>query len=94
MGLRPRGNVLPCSTGMNVTLKLSDDLCRLARHRAVDQSKSLSAWVADLIVREVSASNVAAPTTLLQALGDESLADVDLHLPGRRTLPPRPVAFP
>lgn len=38
---------------MNVTLKLPDELCRQARHRAVDESKSLSAWVADLIERAV-----------------------------------------
>lgn len=38
---------------MNVTLKLPDDLCKRARHRAVDESKSLSAWVADLVAREL-----------------------------------------
>jgi len=38
---------------MNVTLKLPDELCREARHRAVDESKSLSAWVTDLVARAV-----------------------------------------
>ena len=38
---------------MNVTLKLPDELCKAARHRAVDESKSLSAWVADLLRREL-----------------------------------------
>jgi len=39
---------------MNVTVKLADDLCRQARHRAVDESKSLSAWLANLVERELS----------------------------------------
>jgi hypothetical protein len=38
---------------MNVTLKLPDELVREARHRAVNQSKSLSAWMADLVSREL-----------------------------------------
>ncbi len=39
--------------GMNVTVKLPDDLVRAARHRAVNQSQSLSAWMADLVSREL-----------------------------------------
>jgi len=39
---------------MNVTLKLPDDLVREARHRAVDQSMSLSAWMASLVCRELA----------------------------------------
>lgn len=39
---------------MNVTLKLPDDLVREARHRAVDESKSLSAWMAGLVRRELA----------------------------------------
>jgi hypothetical protein len=42
---------------MNVTLKISDALCRRARHRAVDESKSLSAWVASLLERELNRSS-------------------------------------
>ena len=34
---------------MNVTVKLPDELCKQARHRAVDENKSLSAWLADLV---------------------------------------------
>lgn len=46
---------------MNVTVKLPDELCRQARHQAVDESKSLSAWLADLIERELrGARSVAA----------------------------------
>lgn len=44
--------VLPCYT-MNVTLKLSDSLLKEARHRAVDDNKSLSAWMAALLEREL-----------------------------------------
>jgi len=42
---------------MNVTVKLPDDLCRQARHRAVDESKSLSAWLADLVRRELNGNS-------------------------------------
>ncbi len=42
---------------MNVTLKIPDALCRKARHRAVDESKSLSAWVASLLERELNRSS-------------------------------------
>jgi hypothetical protein len=79
---------------MNVTLKLPDELCREARHRAVDASKSLSAWVTDLVAREVGATTSPAPATLLTSLGDESLAGAELDLPSRRTGPKRPVKFP
>lgn len=80
---------------MNITLKLPDALCREARHRAVDESKSLSAWVADLVAREVSRpSATRAPVTLLDALGDESLADGELDLPNRRERATRPLRFP
>jgi hypothetical protein len=41
---------------MNVTLKLPDDLCKAARHRAIDESKSLSAWMADLVKRELESN--------------------------------------
>lgn len=38
---------------MNVTLKLPDELCKAARHRAIDESKSLSAWVAEIVEKEI-----------------------------------------
>ena len=79
---------------MNVTLKLPDELCREARHRAVDESKSLSAWIADLVSRAVCPTASPAPATLLTSLGDESLADGELDLPDRRTQPNRPAEFP
>lgn len=52
---------------MNVTIKLPDELCRQARHRAVDESKSLSAWMADLLRRELEhpgSTNPKVPTLL------------------------------
>jgi len=78
---------------MKITLKLPDDLCRAARHRAADESKSLSAWVADL-VRRVLGQSGSKPITLLQALGDESLAEGELELPDRRSAVDRPAEFP
>ncbi len=79
---------------MNVTLKLPDELCRAARHRAIDESLSLSGWIAQLVAREVGQKTPEPPATLLSALGDESLAEDDLDLPARRSLPERPVQFP
>lgn len=38
----------------NITLKLKEDLLRRVRHLAVDDDKSVSAWVADVIERAVS----------------------------------------
>lgn len=84
--------MLPCYTDMNVTLKLPDDLCREARHRAVDESKSLSTWVADLVAAKLRP--VSNTQTLLQALGDESLADGEIDLPERRAASRRPLEFP
>jgi hypothetical protein len=77
---------------MNVTLKLPDDLCREARHRAVDESKSLSTWIADLVAAKLRPASNA--QTLLQALGDESVADGEIDLPDRRTASHRPLEFP
>lgn len=79
---------------MNVTLKLPDDLCVLARHRAVDESRSLSGWVADLVAKTLREDTGKPPVTLLKALGDESLADIDLELPERQSQVHRPIDFP
>lgn len=79
---------------MNVTLKLPDELCILARHRAVDESKSLSGWVADLVAKTLREDTKKLPVTLLASLGDESLADIDLELPDRQTQLHRSIQFP
>lgn len=79
---------------MNIILELPDDLGREARDRAVGASKSLPDWITDLVAREASPSPVPVPTTLLEALGDESLAEADLPLPERRPGQKTPVQFP
>jgi len=67
---------------MNVTIKISDQLCRDARHRAVDAGRSLSGWVADVIRKELSESASNKPKKmLLEALGNEELLDIDVHFP-------------
>ncbi len=53
---------------MNVTLKLPDDLCRRARHSAVDESKSLSAWVVGLIERALKKPEPEHKPTLMEAM--------------------------
>ena len=79
---------------MNVTLKLPDDLCRQARHYAVDEDKSLSAWVADLLSREVSMrQNPRETPSLLELLGDPQTADRDFELPDRKASQDRIIDF-
>lgn len=38
----------------NITLKLDSDLLNRVKHLAVDEDKSLSAWVSELICKEVA----------------------------------------
>jgi predicted transcriptional regulator len=38
----------------NITLKLDDELLKRVRHLAIDEDKSVSAWVSDLILQTVS----------------------------------------
>jgi hypothetical protein len=67
-----RATVQPCCTEtMNVTLKLPDHLCRAARHRTVDESKSLSSWMASLLERELAVPKEALPKagTLIRTSG-------------------------
>lgn len=68
---------------MNVTVKLDDRLIKVARHRAVDSGVSLSGWLALLIEREVAgkSSSNRRPNRLLDALGDESLAELEFEPP-------------
>ena len=65
---------------MNVTVKLNQHLYTSARHRAVDDGLSLSAWLSKLIAREVGGSTTLDSDNLLDCLGDERLADFDLPL--------------
>jgi hypothetical protein len=73
---------------MNVTIKVDDGLCRAARHRAVDEGLSLSGWIGKLLVRELSESPKNERSNLLDLLGDEQVASVELELP-RFPDPPR-----
>jgi hypothetical protein len=79
---------------MNVTLKLPDKLCREARHRAEDASKSLSAWMAELVTRELMVTAPKRNKTLLEMLGDPATADRDFELPDRKADIPRKIEFP
>ncbi len=80
---------------MNVTLKLPDDLCREAKHRAIDESKSLSAWVAGLLERELAAGKEASPKprTLIEIFGSDEFTDRDFPLEDRRAGKVREFSF-
>ncbi len=62
---------------MNVTIKIEDKLGRQARHRALDEGKSLSGWVQWLIRREFVYSADKEPKTLLEALGSDAFLEYD-----------------
>jgi hypothetical protein len=66
---------------MNVTIKIDDELCREARHRAVDAGRSLSGWIAEVIQKELSKLPRKRQKTLLEALGNDKLAEIDLTFP-------------
>jgi len=78
---------------MNVTLKLPDELCKAARHRAVDESKSLSAWMVDLVRRELGPKPKGGKKTLAELLGDPATADRDFELPDRKRETEREIDF-
>jgi hypothetical protein len=66
---------------MNVTITLDDDLCREARHRAVDEGKSLSSWLAGVIRKEVGKTPAAKLPSLLEMLRDDDAGNVPLEFP-------------
>lgn len=84
---------------MNVTLKLPDDLVREARHRAVNQSKSLSAWLADLVSRELHEpmNEAEAPMSLAEAMRvpgmPASFYEKEFPLPDRKQTKHREFTF-
>ncbi|MCA9794951.1 MAG: hypothetical protein KC910_24250 [Candidatus Eremiobacteraeota bacterium] len=71
----------------NITLKLDEQILARVRHRAVDENKSVSGWVADLIVRalgevdDFEAARAGALRALEEGmpLGGEPLSREDLH---------------
>ena len=72
LGINPclisRATAPPCCT--EVSLKLPDHLCREALHRAVDESKSLSSWMAELVERELKGPAKVDKGSLIERLGD------------------------
>ena len=77
---------------MNVTIKIEDELCREARHRAVDRGISLSGWIADVLRKELAAEG-SSRRGLLDALamdeGGERAFEIARDASGARD-----VAFP
>ena len=70
---------------MNVTLKLPDVICMAAKHRAIDESKSLSAWVAEIVAKEISKpTEMPKPKTWIELIGDPATAHLDFELPDRK----------
>lgn len=65
---------------MNVTIKIEDDLCREARHRAVDRGLSLSGWIAGVLRRELTAGE-RANRGLLGALAMEEGQERAFEIP-------------
>ncbi len=67
---------------MNVTIKIQEELGRAARHKAVDAGLSLSGWISTVIAKELSLPKREEPSrTLLDALGNEALAEMKLDFP-------------
>jgi hypothetical protein len=78
---------------MNVTLKLPDELCKAARHRAIDESKSLSSWVAAIVQRELEPQPKRTTKTLAELLGDPTTAGKDFEIPDRKLDTEREIDF-
>ena len=64
---------------MDVTVRLKDDLLKDARHKAVDEGLSLSAWLARLIEREVARPPHAPETSFWERVGDPRLAEAEFN---------------
>lgn len=78
---------------MNVTLKLDDELCRKARHRAVDADMSLSKWVAQVVEKEVGVQK-REKKTMIDLLGMDDDRDLMDFIPNRKDAVERPIQFP
>jgi len=84
---------------MNVTLKLPDALCREARHRAVDEQKSLSGWLTALVERELAVPTGTArtPKTWMDAMAAREAPDWfyerEFPLEDRKATPIREFSF-
>jgi hypothetical protein len=82
---------------MNVTLKIPDELCREARHRAVDESKSLSAWMVEQMKRALSEPPPTRKKSLIEMIGQDDIPEEhigkELPLEDRKTIPVREFSF-
>lgn len=80
---------------MNVTLKIDDELCRQARHRAVDADLSLSAWMGKVLEQELSKPGAAiGGQSLVDAIGMDDDRDLMEFIPDRKKEIARPIQFP
>ena len=74
---------------MNVTIKIENELCREARHRAVDRGLSLSGWIANVLRKELAAEG-SSRRGLLDALvmeeGEERTFEIVRDASGPRDL--------
>jgi hypothetical protein len=95
----PCNRVIVLHEAMNVTLKLPDELCKAARHLAVDESKSLSAWTAELMRREIEARKAKPekPKTWMDAMtvdgAPEWFYEKDFPLEDRKSMKVREIDF-
>jgi hypothetical protein len=84
---------------MNVTLKLPDELTKEARHLALDEGKSLSALVADLLAQRLAktTSRGTKRMSLAEAMAVPGAPDwfyeKELPLPDRKADKERDFAF-
>lgn len=78
---------------MNVTIKIDDDLCKQARHKAVDADLSLSSWVASIIEKELSSAEDSGKT-MIELIGMEDDRDLMDFIPDRKDAIERPIEFP
>jgi len=65
---------------VNVTIKIEDQLCKAARHRAVDRGLSLSGWIAELVREVVENEEELEGAGLLEALAMEDGGEKDFEI--------------
>lgn len=84
----------PCNRAIvNVTIKIDDELCRQARHKAVDADLSLSRWVAQVIEKEIN-EVPRVGQTMVELVGDDDGRGFEEFLPDRKADIDRPIEFP
>ena len=61
---------------MNVTVTIDDEVCKKARHKAVDDGLSLSGWITKLIQKEIQ---IPPQQSLVDALRCPELENIELE---------------